>query len=349
MNHHTSTSQQAPFFSRPPHQQRTIHHSTEDAPPPLQGAMKKPSTLLKSFSSRLSTRFAPSPAVAPWPPVRSAYDRWLAAELDELRADPLAPCTIAAWLALAAAAQWRLVASAPDETAAAAGIDRKAADECVDDTAELLDACAGVRDRLDMLRSYAAATRVALHWLEGGHGGDVAARRRTRQVRLKPPQARREGRRAPGRRRRRGALRRARRRAARHRRAGRGAGIPAAPRRVRRRGGAPRRRRQARGAVGVRDPGGAEARQGGVRAAEEGRRAVHGRARSHGGRRVGGEVRRRRRAAVPGDGYGGGEETVASFEEKVGDLHRELIAVRMVLLEGARRARGHELLRLPRI
>nr|TKW00066.1 hypothetical protein SEVIR_8G084400v2 [Setaria viridis] len=142
--------------------------------------MKKPSTLLRSFSSRLSTRLAPSPAVAPWPPVRSAYDRWLAAELDELRADPLAPCTSAAWLAraltLAAASQRRLVAASDDTASAGAGIDWKTIDECVEDAAELLDACAALRDRLDALRSYATATRVALHWLEG-HGAEAAARR----------------------------------------------------------------------------------------------------------------------------------------------------------------------------
>ena len=141
--------------------------------------MKKPSTLLRSFSSRLSARLAPSPAVAPWPPVRSAYDRWLAAEIDELRADPLAPCTSAAWLGralgLAVAAQRRLVASASGT--AAAGMDRRTVDECVEDTAELLDACAGIRDRLDMLRSYATAMRIALHWLEGRGGGAAAARR----------------------------------------------------------------------------------------------------------------------------------------------------------------------------
>jgi hypothetical protein len=50
-------------------------------------------------------------------------------------------------------------------------------DECVEDTAELLDACAGIRDRLDMLRSYVTATRIALHWLEG-HGGGEAFRPR---------------------------------------------------------------------------------------------------------------------------------------------------------------------------
>ncbi|KAM0909571.1 hypothetical protein ACQ4PT_014735 [Festuca glaucescens] len=141
--------------------------------------MKKPSTLLRSISTRLSTRLAPSPAVAPWPPVRSAYDRWLAAEIDELRADPLAPCTSAAWLGrtigLAVAAQRRLVASA--KSAPASGIDRKTIDECVEDTAELLDACAGLRDRLELIRSYASSMRIALHWLEGRGGGAATARR----------------------------------------------------------------------------------------------------------------------------------------------------------------------------
>ena len=148
--------------------------------------MKKPSTLLRSFSSRLSTRLAlaPSPAVAPWPPVRSSYDRWLASELDQLRADPLAPCTSAAWLgralSLAVAAQRRLVASGTaTASSGASSIDRRTIDECVDDTAELLDACAGLLDRLDTLRGYVAATHTALHWLEGGgaHGETAAARR----------------------------------------------------------------------------------------------------------------------------------------------------------------------------
>lgn len=140
--------------------------------------MKKPSTLLRSFSTRFSTRLAPSPAVAPWPPVRSSYDRWLATELDDLRADPLAPCTSATWLGralgLAVAAQRRLVASGT--ASSGASIDRKAIDECVEDTAELLDACAGLRERLGTLGGYVTAMRIALHWLEG-HGGEAAARR----------------------------------------------------------------------------------------------------------------------------------------------------------------------------
>lgn len=150
--------------------------------------MKKPSTLLRSLSTRLSTRLAPSPAVAPWPPVRSAYDRWLAAELDELRAGAGAPlaapfCAGAAWLAralaLASAAQRRLVSSASAGAGAGAGvgIDRKSVDECVEDAAELLDACAGLRDRLEMIRGYVSSMRVALHWLGDGAAA-VTARRR---------------------------------------------------------------------------------------------------------------------------------------------------------------------------
>lgn len=150
--------------------------------------MKKPSTLLRSLSTRLSTRLAPSPAVAPWPPVRSAYDRWLAAELDELRAGAGAPlaapfCAGAAWLAralaLASAAQRRLVSSASAGAGAGAGvgIDRKSVDECVEDAAELLDACAGLRDRLEMIRGYVSSMRVALHWIGDGAAA-VTARRR---------------------------------------------------------------------------------------------------------------------------------------------------------------------------
>jgi hypothetical protein len=43
------------------------------------------------------------------------------------------------------------------------------------------------------------------------------------------------------------------------------------------------------------------------------------------------------------------DETVSALEEKIGELHKGLIAVRIVLMERAQRARGHELLRLPRI
>jgi hypothetical protein len=341
--------------------------------------MKKPSTLLRTISSRLSTRLAPSPAaVAPWPPVRSAYDRWLAAELDGLRADPLAPCTTAAWLGralgLAVAAQRRLViASASSETTAAAGgVDRKTVDECVDDTAELLDACAGLRDRLDMLRSYGVATRVALRWLEGGHGSEAAARRAAAAFAECEAVERRCG----------GAqlskcassLRKFGERALLHARqddeelsgaralallavGALGAALAFRPRRavpgVAHRagsGGKPvaqwecelqevqrhvREEYDRRRKDGV--PCMAE-----LDAAAAANRAV--RCAVAGGRRCPetlAATARRRCDEL--------DETVSALEEKIGELHKELIAVRIVLMERAQRARGHELLRLPRI
>ncbi|CAM0144671.1 unnamed protein product [Urochloa decumbens] len=335
--------------------------------------MKKPSSLLRS----ISTRLAPSPAVAPWPPVRSAYDRWLAAELDGLRADPLAPCTSAAWLSrsltLAVAAQRRLVASASEETATGTDRKGKAADECVDDTAELLDACAGVRDRLDMLRAYAAATRVALHRIEGGGHGDVAARRAAAAFAECDAVERRCG-----------------------------AELAKCGSNLRKLGERTAGARQD-GAAGGEELSGARATALlavgalGAALAFRPRRAVSGVAAHRGGgkpaaqwecelqevqRHVREEYERRRKEGVPcmaeldamaaaaravRCAVAGGrrcpetvlvaarrrcdemEVVVAAFEEKVGELHTELIAVRMVLLERAQRARGHELLRLPRI
>uniref|UniRef100_R7W2J3 Uncharacterized protein n=1 Tax=Aegilops tauschii TaxID=37682 RepID=R7W2J3_AEGTA len=40
------------------------------------------------------------------------------------------------------------------------------------------------------------------------------------------------------------------------------------------------------------------------------------------------------------------EDKVSVLEETIGELHRELISVRMVLLEWSQSARGHEVLRL---
>ncbi|KAL6868127.1 hypothetical protein ACP4OV_014972 [Aristida adscensionis] len=359
--------------------------------------MKKPSTLLRSLSTRLSTRLAPSPAVAPWPPVRSAYDRWLAAELDELRADPLAPCTGAAWLAralgLAAAAQSRLVASSsPSSSAAGAGIDRKTADECVDDTAELLDACAGLRDRLDMLRGYAAAMRAALRRLEGPRGDarraaaafaecDAVERRCGAELAKCGSNLRKLGERA---------LLHARGPAAAAAAAGLagcdgealsgaraaallavgalGAALSFRPRRAV--SGVAAAHHAASGACGA----GAGAGKAAVAQWECALQEVQ--------RQVREEYDRRRKEGVPcmaeldaaaaarravRCAVAGGrpcpeavlaaarrrcdelDETVAALEEKLGDLRREMIAARMVLLEWAQSARGPELLRLPRI
>ncbi|CAD6257564.1 unnamed protein product [Miscanthus lutarioriparius] len=344
--------------------------------------MKKSSTLLRSFSSRLSTRLAPSPAVAPWPPIRSAYDCWLATELDELRADPLAPCTSAAWLGralrLAVAAQRRLVASGT-ASGATSSIDRRTIDECVDDTAELLDACAGLRDRLDTLRGYVAATRTALHWLEGG--GEAAAVRHAAAAFVECEAVERRC----------------------------GAELAKCGSNLRRLGERAllRGTRQQQAATGAHCWSDEEAVSGaralallavsalGTALAFRPRRSVCGLA-GHAGsggkaaaqwecalqdvqRHVREEYDRRRKEGVPcmaeldaaaaagravrcavGSGRARCPETivaearrrcdelegtVAAFEEKVGELHRELIAVRMLLLEWAQIAGGHEVLR----
>ncbi|KAG2561122.1 hypothetical protein PVAP13_8KG138400 [Panicum virgatum] len=341
--------------------------------------MKKPTTLLRSFSSRLSTRLAPSPAVAPWPPVRSAYDRWLAAELEELRADPLTPCTSATWLAralsVAAAAQRRLIVASGAASEAGAGIDRRTIDECADDTAELLDACAGLRDRLSVLRGYVAAARTALRWLEGGHGGEAAAQRAAAAFAECEAMERRCG-------------------------------------AVLAKCGSNLRRLGERAVLSGRQPAAGGHRSGGEEALSGARalallavgalgaaltfrprRNVSGLAGHAGGgkaaaqwefalqevqKRVREEYDRRRKEGVPCMAeldaaaaagravrctIAGGqrcpervaaaalrrcnelEDAVAELEEKVGELHRELIGVRIVLLEWAQRARGHELLR----
>ncbi|OEL25187.1 hypothetical protein BAE44_0013794 [Dichanthelium oligosanthes] len=338
--------------------------------------MKKPSTLLRSFSSRLSTRLAPSPAVAPWPPVRSAYDRWLAAELDELRADPLAPCTSATWLAralsVAVAAQRGLVASGAASGSGGASIDRKTIDECVEETAELLDACVGLQGRLGMLRSYVTAMRIALHWLEG-HGGEAASRRAAAAFAECQAVERRCG-----------------------------AELAKCGSNLRKIG--------ERALLNSKQPAGGhrsdEEALSGARALAfltvgalgaaltfRPRRNMSGLASHAGGgkavaqwecafqevqKQVREEFDRRRKEGVPCMGeldaaaaaaravkcaVAGGqrcpetvlmaarrrcdelEDTVAAFEEKVGELHRELIGVRIVLLEWAQRTRGHELLR----
>ncbi|KAF7048024.1 hypothetical protein CFC21_056847 [Triticum aestivum] len=338
--------------------------------------MKKPSTLLRSLSTRLSARLAPSPAVAPWPPVRSAYDRWLAAELDELRADPIAPCTSAAWLGraigLAVAAQRQLVASA--SAAPAAGIDRKTIDECVEDTVELLDACAGLRGRLDLIRSYASSMCIALHWLEG-RGEGATARRRAAAAFAECEAVERRC----------------------------GAELAKCGSNLRKLGERALHTRHPSGGRAQCEESLAGARATallavgalGVALAFRSRRAVPGIAHAGGGKggavpwecalqevqkHVKDEYERRRKEGVPcmaeldaaaADGRtvksalttGGRhlsetavaaakrrcdelEDKVSVLEESIGELHRELISVRMVLLEWSQSARGHEVLRL---
>ncbi|CAL9099017.1 unnamed protein product [Musa textilis] len=144
----------------------------------------RPSSLLRTFSLKLiSSKLSPSP-VAPWPPVRTPFDRWIAAELDELRFPAFCRKTSAQWLSkaldLAVAAlemMARSVALAGPRLSAA---NRKLVEGYLEDVVDLLDACNGLRDRMDDIKEYTNLIATATHYLEGGHErGEGVIRRAT--------------------------------------------------------------------------------------------------------------------------------------------------------------------------
>ena len=131
-------------------------------------AWRRGATRQSGRGDALPLRHAPPPRVAEvdqfeaavgnsFSQIRPAYDRWLAAKMDELRAEPC-------WRgALAPRGSGARSASPPPRRGASLRPRRngrrhrpKTIDECVEDTAELLDACIGF----------------------GGGGGHAASRRR---------------------------------------------------------------------------------------------------------------------------------------------------------------------------
>ncbi|KAG6479810.1 hypothetical protein ZIOFF_063284 [Zingiber officinale] len=133
--------------------------------------MRSSCSLLQRTLS-LRPKFAPSP-VSPWPPVRTAFDRWLMSELDELRLVPFSVSryTSGHWLAealdLTFAAQRmtvRLLATPAGRTATHG--DRQLIEGYADGVVELLDACNGLRERIGELRKYTGSMYVASHYLD---------------------------------------------------------------------------------------------------------------------------------------------------------------------------------------
>ncbi|WOL01580.1 hypothetical protein Cni_G10297 [Canna indica] len=146
----------------------------------------RPSSLLRTFSLNLiSTKLSPSP-VAPWPPVRTDFDRWLTSELAELRLVPFS-CgryTSSLWLCkaldVAVAAQEmtaEFIASAGGRLSATTA-DRKLVDGYLEDVVELLDSCNGLRERLEDIEKYSGFISTALRYLEGRHERSEGAVRR---------------------------------------------------------------------------------------------------------------------------------------------------------------------------
>lgn len=141
----------------------------------------KPSTLLRTFSSKLSARLSPS-SVAPWPPVRTTFDWWLTSELDDLRIHPNLYAT-SAWLAksldAAVSAQQAVIDSVSSSQGA---VDTNVFDGYLDDTIDLLDACNVVRQRIEEIRTYIDSLAIVLHCLEGVHEPSSTAVRRAQAV-----------------------------------------------------------------------------------------------------------------------------------------------------------------------
>lgn len=132
------------------------------------------SLLQRTLSLRLtlSHKLSPSP-VSPWPPVRTAFDRWLMTELDELRLVPFSVSryTSGHWLAkaldLTFASQRMTVRllAAPAGQSTTHG-DRELIEGYADGVVELLDACNGLRERMGELGKYTGSMYVASHYLD---------------------------------------------------------------------------------------------------------------------------------------------------------------------------------------
>ncbi|KAL5982837.1 hypothetical protein ACLOJK_016914 [Asimina triloba] len=140
----------------------------------------RPSAFIRAFSVRIpaSCRFSSSP-VAPFP-LPSAFHRWLRTELAVLRRSTTHPhqspsYTSAAWISQAldvAIAAQKTTAESIARARGKAAVD----DASLEDVFELLDACNCLRERMEAVRKYLESMRVAAHCLSaGGCGPNEAA------------------------------------------------------------------------------------------------------------------------------------------------------------------------------
>ncbi|KAJ3671593.1 hypothetical protein LUZ60_007672 [Juncus effusus] len=142
----------------------------------------KPSTLLRTLSTKLSMKRNVG-SVTPWPPVRTAFDKWLESEIDELRLNPLSTdqCTSAKWLAkaldLAISSQKMMLRSISNIRSSSnlGSVDAKIVDDHLDDLVQLLDACNGLKQRIEVINRYIDSIYIALHWIEETHKPSATA------------------------------------------------------------------------------------------------------------------------------------------------------------------------------
>ncbi|KAJ4751726.1 BPS1-like protein (DUF793) [Rhynchospora pubera] len=142
----------------------------------------KPYTLLRTLSTKLSSKHS-SCTVTPWPPVRTAFDNWFESEIEDLRfSSSINQCTSAKWLGkaldLTISSQKMLIRSMSNLRSSQRPIDTKMVDEYLEDSVQLLDACNGLRERIDVINQYIKSIHIALHWIdESNEPSETAIRR----------------------------------------------------------------------------------------------------------------------------------------------------------------------------
>lgn len=142
----------------------------------------KPYTLLRTLSTKLSAKHA-SCTITPWPPVRTSVDKWLESEIDQLRlSSSINQCTTAKWLAkaldLTISSQKMLIRSMSKFRSSQRPIDTKMVDEYLEDSVQLLDVCNGLRERIEVINRYIESINIALHWIEAANEPSETAIRR---------------------------------------------------------------------------------------------------------------------------------------------------------------------------
>ncbi|KAG0456298.1 hypothetical protein HPP92_024086 [Vanilla planifolia] len=128
-----------------------------------------PSALLRTLSRKLSDKRQSNSTIIPWPPAQSPLDRWLTSELDALRRFP-EPRATATWLSksldLAIASQSMALRTIQFAASSSFPMDRGAIGRYLDDVVDLLDACSSVPLRAEGIRTQISSIATAIHRLD---------------------------------------------------------------------------------------------------------------------------------------------------------------------------------------
>jgi Arabidopsis protein of unknown function len=139
-------------------------------------------TLLRTLSTKLSAKHG-SGTITPWPQAPNSFDKWLESKINQLRfGSSIDHYTTAEWLAkaidLTIASQKMLVRSVSNFRCSQGSVDTKMVDEYLEDSVQLLDACNGLRERIEVINRYVESINITLHWIgETNEPSETAIRR----------------------------------------------------------------------------------------------------------------------------------------------------------------------------